>query len=120
MILVMLLHEGHQRIERRAALGIGGEQRPVAEVPPAADHRQVDAHQPAPLDGRQHIHVLVLGALDELLVEHGLQVADLVAVGGGLLEGQAVGGLLHAPRQIIHHVVCRPPRNRLARRTSAA
>jgi hypothetical protein len=77
-------------------------------VAPATDHRQVDAHRAAPLDRRQHIHVLVPGAFDELLVEHGLQVADLVAIDGGLLEGQRIGGLLHAPRQIIHHVTVAP------------
>ena len=97
----MLLDEGEQAVHRARHRRAAGELRAVAEVAAAAHHGDVHAGEAVGLDRGQHIDVLVLAAVDELLVQHGLQHAHLVAAGGGLLEGEALGGGLHPVREVV-------------------
>lgn len=83
----MLEDEGFQRLGRRRTLAVLREEAAVAEMPTAADHRQVDRDHAAGLGDRDHIRVrIAAGGVDELLLAHGGEHAQAVAQEGGRLE----------------------------------
>ena len=84
--------------------GARGEVRLVAEMAPAADHRQVDAGLPALGHDGKHVGIGVR-CLHRLLVQHARQRAKAVTDRGRLLELQFGGELLHPLLQFAHHVV---------------
>jgi hypothetical protein len=80
------------------------EVRPVAQVPPAPDHGQVNAGAPA-LDAHgQHVHVFVGHVVHRLLVQHFRQGRHLVAHLGRLLKGQRLGVGHHAGLHLGQHL----------------
>ncbi len=70
----------------------------------AAHHGDVHAGESVGLDRGEHVHIFILAAVDELLVQHRLQHAHLIATGRGLLKGEALGGGLHAIREVVDHL----------------
>src|SRR5471032_639538 len=90
---IVLDQEGVQHLDLDGLLGDGGgvadlrrEVGAVAQVAPAAHHRQVDAGAPALHDDGDNVDVGVAARLHALLVQHARQRRNLIAHPGGLLE----------------------------------
>ena len=95
--------------QRGGVFHMGGKVGPVAQVAPAAHHRQVDAGAPALHPHRQHVDIAVArgqaALLHALLVQHAGQGADLVAHLGGAFEFQRVRIDHHLRLQRADHLV---------------
>ena len=94
--------------QRSRIVDMHREERPVAEMPATAHHRQVDAG-PATLHlDRQDVGVAggdTGVVLDRLLVQHPRQRAELVAYLGRLLELQRLGVFHHLRLQPVHDLL---------------
>ncbi len=77
----------------------------IAEMPAAANHRQVHADLPAERDDREDIDVVVAAHFDRLLVQHGGQ-CELIWLrmhGRGLFELEIGGERVHLLLELLHH-----------------
>ena len=66
----MLGNKGFQHLRGGSVFHVRGKVGPVAQVPPAAHHGQVDASTAALNFDCQYIHIAVVGAFNRLLVKH--------------------------------------------------
>ena len=83
---VMLGNKGFQNLRGGSVFHVRGKVGPVAQMPPAAHHGQVDTGTASQNFDGQHIHVAVVGAFNRLLVQHVRQGRHLVAHLGGALK----------------------------------
>ena len=87
------------RVERCRVVHVRRKVGPVAQMPPATHHGQIDAGTPPLHTHGEDVDVLVLGRFNGLLVQHPRQRLHLVAQLRRLLELQLLGMREHARLQ---------------------
>ena len=102
---VVLCHESFQDVRGLGVLHVRRKIRPVAQMPPIAHHRQVDAGLATLNRHCQDIHIPVVHRLHRLLVQDLGQGTDLVAQFSRLLELQSFGMGHHALLERLHHLL---------------
>jgi len=108
-IQIMLRDECLHDLVRRKIFGMFGEETLVAQMSPAAHHRQIYAdqailrvpgHKPFGLRQRDDVGIRrAAGGLDELLLLHGVQRTQLVAQRGGVFVMLSFSSMLHRRAQ---------------------
>jgi hypothetical protein len=101
---VVLFDKGEQAVKRTGHGRTRRELRTVSKVASAPNHRNVDAGQTVFFHPGQDIDILVLAAVDELPVKHGLKHPYLVPTGSSLLEGQPVRSGLHSRSEVVDYL----------------
>ncbi len=104
----MLVKKGKQCLGRRGICRVARKLWPVAEVPAATDHRQVNAEHALLRDRSDDIDVTTPTCLDVLLVLHLAQGLYLITVGGRLLKGKPGSRFVHRYREAIDDILLPP------------
>ena len=103
----VVIELGQERHQHRVQIGVarmGREKRAVAVIAPAADEEDLHARLPADLMPGDDIGVHDAVRVDDGRTLDMRQAADPIAKGGGALELQALGRLLHLLGQRLLHV----------------
>jgi len=101
VIEVMLRQKRFQRFGQRGAFAVLREKAAIAQMPPAADHGQIDRNHARHFGYRHHIGIgLAAGGVNELLfAQHGQHVQTVAQQGSGL-EIECGGGSVHLPGNV--------------------
>ena len=100
-IQIMLRDESLHDLVRGQIFGMIGKETLVAQMPPAAHHRQIHANQAILPCQRDDICIgRAAGRLDKLLLLHGVQRPQLVAQGGRLFVMLLFGRPFHRCTQV--------------------
>ena len=105
VIEIMLSNKNLKHLRRRIAIGVGGKKCAIAQMPAAANHRQVHTHPPTCLGHHNDIRVALIAVLHGLLVQYLGQCAHLVAQQRGLFKLKGLRGGEHTRLDIAHDLL---------------
>ena len=105
MLQIVLREKGLQHFGTILSLHVLRQEGFVAQMAPAAHHRQVQAQRALLFDHGNDVGIGRTPALHKLLLLHGMQGLQLVAQGGGVFVFHLLRRLLHRRAQALFHLI---------------